>query len=82
MNVVVIFVEGRFERASDEHPSLDEARSFACGLSEGAGYYGCGDFRAYVLPEDEVQMRDETEGLDEGALEKAFAAAGIAKDGR
>lgn len=54
---VAVFTEGDFERIYNK-PTLAQARAFVSGLSTGAGYYA-GSLTAYVLPEDEEEMRGE-----------------------
>lgn len=55
---VIIFAETYFEEAYD-YSTILEARAFARGVSCGGNLYGAGSCHAYVLPEDEEEMREQ-----------------------
>jgi hypothetical protein len=67
---VVIFAERYFELAVG-YPTKTEARAFASGVGQGASFYGAGSCGAFVLPDDEAEMR-EFEKPEE--IEKALRA--------
>jgi hypothetical protein len=69
MRYVAVFTEDDFETLLSE-PDYAQARAFANGLSRGARYYA-GSLAAYVLPEDEEEMRAEE---DAGQTSRAVAA--------
>lgn len=77
--LVALFAEGEFVRL-EKRDTDDEAHAFAEGYSAGAVAYGAGDCPAYVLPEQESEMRrDETEDEAAKALEAAAAVLDVAR---
>lgn len=67
---VLVFAEKEFSEAI-EFDAYEEARSYGRGVEKGASLYGCGLCGAYVLPNDEQEMR-KLEEPDE--IERALAA--------
>ena len=53
---VAIFTEGEFS-SIERQPSLEAAHAFARGITFGANLYGAGGCAAYVLPEEDNEMR-------------------------
>lgn len=76
--LVALFAKGEFIRL-EKRDTDDEAHAFAEGYSAGANAYGAGDCPAYVLPEQEDEMRrDETEDEVAKTLEAVAAVLDIA----
>jgi len=75
---IVVFTEGDFEDVFTRS-TLAEAHAFAEGIAEGAGYYGAGSCKAFVLPDDEgalwAEAKDHESDIDAEQLNKALVAA-------
>ncbi len=69
--LVAVFCEGGFE-SIERRTSEADARGFCDGVSVGASMYGTGDFGAYLLPEQEDDMREGERPVE---VEKALWAA-------
>lgn len=77
--LVALFAEGEFVRL-EKRDTDDEAHAFSEGYSAGAGTYGAGDCPAYVLPEQEDEMREnETKDETAKALEAVAAVLDMAR---
>lgn len=66
---VLVFAEGHFEDFFS-FATMAEAVGFSEGVTVGAGLYGAGACAAYILPEDDEEMREFEEI---GEIEKALA---------
>jgi hypothetical protein len=55
-HIIVMFAEGDFHRATS-CDSPEEARGFVAGFTAGADAYGAGSAAAYIIPEDQHEMK-------------------------
>lgn len=54
---VLLFTEHAFIGSVDL-PTLEAAQAFAAGFVRGGACYGAGSLGAYVMPDDEAEMRE------------------------